>query len=182
MIEPYRRSVIAGGFVLVAGSAITAVGTGDEGADDGADADSNDNGTDAEGVDEEGWVDESGDEPDGEAELEGSDEESARESVDDPATAAPAFELSVSLPASIPAPKGRAEFLITVGNRGEETVSTPIALEVGCVEDELETPTLAPGESADAYASYAGTRLGRGTHEWSVTVGAACERGTLSVA
>ncbi|MDG5818470.1 hypothetical protein [Natronococcus sp. A-GB7] len=175
MIEPYRRSVIAGGFALVAGSAISAVGTGDEDADDGADADSNDNGTDAEGADEEGRVDESGDE------LEGSDEESGRESVDDPATAAPALELSVSLPGSIPAPKGRAEFLITVGNRGEETVSTPIALEVGCVEDELETPTLAPGESADAYASYAGTRLGRGTHEWSVAVGAACERGTLSV-
>ena len=175
MIDHRRRSVIAGGFALVAGGAITAVGTGDEAVGDGTDMNSNESGPDAEGSDEAGRSDE----PDGEADLEGSDEESAREAVNDPDTAASALELSVSPSESVTTPEGRAEFLITVANCGEETRSVPIALEVGCVEDELETPSLAPGERTDAYASY--TDLDSGALEWSVAVGTVCERGTLSV-
>ncbi|ELY56755.1 hypothetical protein C491_12150 [Natronococcus amylolyticus DSM 10524] len=149
--------MIAGGFALVAGDAITAVGTGDEAVGDGADTNSNESGPDAEG----------------------SDEESAHEAVDNPDTAAPTLELSVSPPESVATSEGRAEFLITVANCGEETRSVPIALEVGCVEDELETPSLAPGERTDAYASY--TDLDSGALEWSVAVGTVCERGTLTV-
>ncbi|WP_394739498.1 hypothetical protein [Natronococcus roseus] len=179
MTDPCRRSVIVGGLAVIAGGAITAVGTGDEGVGDGADANPNDSEPDAEGSDEEDWTDESGNEADGKADLEGSDEESARDAVDDPDTAAPTLELSVSSPESVAASDGRAEFLITVANCGEETRSVLIALEVGCVEDELETPSLAPGEHTDAYASY--TDLDSGALEWSVAVGTVCERGTLSV-
>ncbi|MDG5760994.1 hypothetical protein QA600_16805 [Natronococcus sp. A-GB1] len=167
--------MITGGFALVAGDAITAVGTGDEAVGDGADMNSNESGPDAEEPDEAGRSDE----PGGEADLEGSDEESARDALDDPDTAAPTLELSVSPPESVAASDGRAEFLITVANCGEETRSVPIALEVGCVEDELETPSLAPGEHTDAYASY--TDLDSGALEWSVAVGPVCERGTLTV-
>ncbi|WP_293030853.1 hypothetical protein [Natronococcus sp.] len=159
MTEPYRRSVIAGGLTLI-GGAISVVGPGK-----GADADSNGGDVDVGGASDDEQTDEAGD-------------EIGRDETD---TAPPALELSVSVPESVSGPEGRAEFLITVLNCGGKTRSTPISLEVGRVQDELEAPSLAPGESVDTYASYAGRCLESGVLEWSVAVGTACERGTLSV-
>lgn len=183
MIGPSRRSVIAGALASIAGSAVASVGAGDESSGERTGADPDGIRTNSNGSTDDGRLDDPATEVGDEAALDGSDDESTGETGGelDGGDATPPLELSVSVPETVPVPEGRAELLITVANCGEETRSTPIAIEVGCVEDDLETPTLAPGESAETYASYAGTRLGRGTHEWTVAVGAACERGTLSV-
>lgn len=157
MTDLSRRTAIVGGLALATDGAFAAAGTDETTAaeDDGV----------ASGTD-------------------GERETTARFEAEDgpgPATAGAALELSVSAPESVSATDRRAEFLLTVRNCGDETVSVPIVLEIARLVDELETMELAPGEDADAYATYAGERLEAGDCEWTVAAGERREHGTLSV-
>ncbi|AGB37718.1 hypothetical protein [Natronococcus occultus] len=163
MTALHRRTAIVGGLTLLGGGSVAAIGPNE---DDGTEA------TTAE-------------RDDGTTTRIGSEEEtSVRSDAEDGADSAAArstLELSVSAPESVSATDGRAEFLLTVRNCGDEAVSVSLALEIGGVTDEFEPLELAPSEDADAYASYAGDSLGAGDHEWTVDVGDRRECGTLSV-
>ncbi|WP_306052873.1 hypothetical protein [Natronococcus wangiae] len=91
------------------------------------------------------------------------------------------LEMSVSATESTSVTEGYADFLVTVTNRGDDSVTVPVVLETEHVYDALETLELDPGESGDAYASLEARTLGSGDHDWTVTAGDAVETGTVSV-
>lgn len=73
-------------------------------------------------------------------------------------------------------------FELCVRNYGNEPVSVPVTLEIGHIDEEVDTLEIGPGESENDRAGFIHPRsLGPGEHDWTVTAGEETVTGTFVV-
>lgn len=166
---------MAGCTTLVGGGALASFalsGTGDNSADSAGNADSNGNGAS-------NGPERAGDEASRSTESD-SDDEDDEDAVESEADKGQ-LELSVSATDSVAVLEEHVDFQVTVTNQGAEPATVPIVLEIGHVDETLETLELDVDESGDAYRSIEAREFGSGEHDWTITAGDATETGTVTV-